>query len=113
MTPLFILILYNEIIMNILEWTVLIGAAIGAIGVMFAFVKKVVLLFKTWFQFTDAWFGTEETLGVVKRLEEGNQRFDNIESELMIIKAELFNNHGTSLRDSIDRIEAAVTKKDD
>jgi hypothetical protein len=48
--------------------------------------------------------------GVVERLQIGNDRFDHIESELKVIKEELFNNHGSSLRDAIDRIEKNTSK---
>jgi hypothetical protein len=62
-------------------------------------------------RFMDDWYGTEDHPGVIERLAEGNARFDCIEGELKIIKEELFNNHGSSLRDAIDRIEEAITKK--
>ena len=58
----------------------------------------------------DDWYGTEEHPGVVERLAEGNARFDNIEKEIIIVKAELFTNGGSSVRDAINRIEEAVTK---
>jgi hypothetical protein len=94
--------------MSTLEFIVLIGASLSAI----LFIgNKFVTLFKTWFKFVDDWNGTEDKPGVVDRLADGNARFEKIESEISIIKAELFNNHGTSLRDAIDRIEEAVAKK--
>jgi hypothetical protein len=61
-------------------------------------------------RFMDDWYGTDEHPGVVARLAEGNARFDKIEEEIACVKAELFNNGGSSLRDSIDRIEQAVIK---
>ena len=94
--------------MSTLEFIVLVGAALSAI----LFIgNKFVTLFKTWFKFVDDWNGTDEKPGVVDRLAEGNARFDRIEEEISVIKAELFNNHGTSLRDAIDRIEKSVTSK--
>lgn len=93
--------------MSVLEYIVLFAAAASAVGF---FLSKFVKLFKTWFKFVDDWNGTEEKPGVVDRLAEGNQRFERIESEISIIKAELFNNHGTSLRDAIDRIEKNTSK---
>jgi hypothetical protein len=93
--------------MSTLEFIVLVGAALSAI----LFIgNKFVTLFKTWFKFVDDWNGTDEKPGVVDRLAEGNARFDKIEEEIACIKAELFNNHGTSLRDAIDRIEKHVAK---
>lgn len=94
--------------MNPLQWIVLIGAAASALGYLFT---KFFRLFGTWFKFIDDWYGTEDKPGITQRLNEGQERFANIDAELSIIKAELFNNHGSSLRDSIDRIERAVTDK--
>lgn len=94
--------------MSTLEFIVLVGAALSA---LIFIVNKFVVLFRTWFKFVDDWNGTDEKPGVVARLAEGNARFDKIEEELACVKAELFNNHGTSLRDAIDRIEKHVTKE--
>lgn len=85
----------------------MIGAAASALAYM---TNKVAKLFKTWFKFIDDWYGTEEKPGITQRLNDGQEHFEKIDSELAIIKAELFNNGGSSLRDSIDRIERAVTK---
>lgn len=94
--------------MDILQWIIAIGAALSAI----IFIgKKVGLLFKSWFKFIEDWYGTDDQPGIVARLAEGNKRFDALEEDMRIIKAELFNNHGTSLRDAIDRIEEAVRNK--
>jgi hypothetical protein len=94
--------------MSVLEWIIAVGAALSAI----LFIgKKVGSLFKSWFKFIDDWYGTDENPGIVERLAEGNKRFDALEQDMAIIKAELFNNHGTSLRDAIDRIEEAVKAK--
>lgn len=94
--------------MTTLQWIITLGAAASALGYMFS---KLLKLFKTWFQFITDWNGNENTPGVVQRLHEGNERFDKIETEIACIKAELFNNHGSSLRDAIDRIEEAVSNK--
>lgn len=94
--------------LNPLQWIVLIGSALGAV----IFIgSKFFKLFGTWFKFIEDWYGNEEKPGVNERLNHGAKRFEYIEGELKIIKAELFNNGGSSLRDSIDRIEKAVTKK--
>jgi hypothetical protein len=90
-----------------LEFIVLLAAAASAVGY---FLVRLFKLFKTWFHFITDWYGTEDTPGVIERLAEGNKRFDYIEGELKIIKEELFNNSGSSLRDAIDRIESAVAK---
>lgn len=94
--------------MGTLEFIVLIAAALSAVLYI---ANRFITLFKTWFKFIDDWNGTDEKPGVVARLAEGNARFDKIESELACVKAELFNNHGTSLRDAIDRIEEHIVKK--
>jgi hypothetical protein len=95
--------------LNPLQWIVLIGAAASAAGYLFT---KFFKLFGTWFKFIEDWYGTEEKPGITQRLNEGQEHFNKIDAELATIKAELFNNGGSSLRDSIDRIERAVTKKD-
>ena len=95
---------------NILMITGGAATAIASIGYLlnrlYKFVQSVT-------RFMDDWYGTDEYPGVVERLADGNARFDCIENELKIIKEELFNNHGSSLRDAIDRIEAAVIKNKD
>lgn len=95
--------------LNPLQWIVLIGAAASAIGYL---LNKFLKLFGTWFKFIDDWYGTEEKPGITQRLNDGQEHFNKIDIELATIKSELFNNGGSSLRDSIDRIEKAVTKKD-
>lgn len=95
-------------LMGTLEFIVLIGAALSAVLYI---TNKFVTLFKTWFKFIDDWNGTDEKPGVMDRLSQGNARFDKLEEEVSVIKAELFNNHGSSLRDAIDRIEQSVTKQ--
>jgi hypothetical protein len=91
-----------------MQWIITLAAALSALIYLG---NKFITLFKTWFKFIDDWNGNEERPGVVARLAEGNARFDKIEEEISVIKAELFNNHGTSLRDAIDRIEKSVTSK--
>lgn len=93
--------------MGILEWIVLSAAAASGLGY---FGTRFFKLFKTWFIFIQDWNGTDEKPGVVERLEIGNKRFDRLEEEIQVIKAELFNNHGSSLRDAIDRIEKNTSK---
>ena len=93
--------------MGILEWIVLSSAAAAGAGY---FVGKFIKLFKTWFDFIDEWYGTEDTPGITQRLNDGQDHFNKIDSELSAIKAELFNNGGSSLRDAIDRIERNTSK---
>lgn len=103
--------MYNCIIMNAtLQTIILIGATASAMAAIGYFFTKIFKLFGTWFTFIQDWYGTEDKPGVNERLNDGAERFDRIEGELKIIKEELFNNHGSSLRDAIDRIEAAVAK---
>ena len=103
--------MYNYIIMNTtIQTIILTGAAASAIGAIAFFFTKIFKLFGTWFTFINDWYGTDEKPGVNERLNHGADRFNYIEGELKIIKEELFNNHGSSLRDAIDRIEAATVK---
>lgn len=96
--------------MGTLETVVLIGAAVGSLGYLLTIAGR---LAKTWFKFIEDWEGdgSEENPGVIERLKTGNERFDKIESEIAEIKAELYPNSGSSLRDSIIRIEHNTTKK--
>jgi hypothetical protein len=93
--------------MNELEWIVLFGAATGSLGYLFSIAYR---LSKTWFKFIEDWNGSEEEPGIVERLKQGDQRFDKIESEIAVIKSELFTNGGSSMRDAINRIEKSTTK---
>lgn len=93
--------------MSTLETIVVVGAAISTIIYLGTLVAKV---FRTWFVFLSDWNGTDDRPGVVERLELGHQRFEKIDEELNIIKAELFANSGSSLRDSVDRIEKILIK---
>lgn len=69
-------------------------------------------LAKTWFKFINDWEGTDLKPGVMERLEIGAGRFeylehklDHLDKEISEIKAEFYTNGGSSLRDSINRIE--------
>jgi hypothetical protein len=90
---------------------IIIGGATTALASIGFILHKLYHFVQSVTRFMDDWYGTEDYPGVVERLAHGNARFDNIEKEISIVKAELFNNGGSSLRDSIDRIEAAVIKK--
>lgn len=75
--------------MDILQNIIVFGGAFAAISLMSA---KLIKLFRTWFKFVDDWNGTEDRPGVKERL-------DFIESELRP-------NHGSSIKDQINRLEA-------
>ena len=92
--------------MTTVEKFVIIGAAISTLIYLLSLITKAA---KMWFGFISDWQGTEDRPGVVERLEIGHQRFEKIDEELNIIKAELFANSGSSLRDSVDRIETILT----
>jgi hypothetical protein len=87
-----------------------IGATCTAFAAIGYVVNKFFKFIQTATRFMDDWYGTEDFPGVVERLSEGNLRFDKIEEEIATVKAELFTNGGSSVRDAINRIEAAVTK---
>ena len=95
----------NYLQMNTFNWIITIAAALGAVIFIISTFGK---LFRTWFHFIDDWYGDDDKPGVMERLEIGAGKFDQIDSDLKIIKAELFSNSGSSLRDAIDRIEADV-----
>ena len=97
--------------MSSVNLLIIIGGAATALASIGFILHKLYHFVQSMTRFMDDWYGTEEFPGVVERLAQGNARFDNIEKEISIVKAELFNNGGSSLRDSIDRIEAAVIKK--
>ena len=86
-----------------------VATALASIGFI---LHKMYHFIQSMTRFTDDWYGTEEFPGVVERLAQGNARFDKLEQEIGTIKAELFTNGGSSVRDAINRIEEAVTKKD-
>lgn len=94
--------------MGTLELIVLVGAAAGSLGYMFSLAYR---LSKTWFKFIEDWNGNDEEPGIVERLKQGDQRFNNIEAEISVIKAELFTNGGSSMRDAINRIEKHTSKQ--
>ena len=93
--------------MNTFNWIITIAAALGAVIFMISTFGK---LFRTWFHFIDDWYGDDDKPGVMERLEIGAGKFDQIDSDLKVIKAELFSNSGSSLRDAIDRIEHKLDK---
>ena len=74
-----------------LELIILIG---GAMAVLAGFIRHFIKLFKTWFKFIDDWNGTEEKPGIPARL-------DFIESELKP-------NHGSSIKDKINKLDDKI-----
>jgi hypothetical protein len=71
-----------------LDWIILVGAAITSILLIS---RQFYKLFKTWFKFIQDWAGTEDTPGVMEQLQ--------------YIHSELMPNHGTSIKDKIDKLE--------
>ncbi len=74
-----------------LNQIVLIGAAAAVVMGLFRYMYK---LFRTWFRFIDEWNGSEDKPGIPARL-------DFIESELRP-------NHGSSIKDKIDKLEDKI-----
>ena len=93
--------------MNLLQMIVLSAAAAAGVGY---FIRLFIKVTKTWYTFIEEWYGSEEKPGIVERLNDGQDHFNKIDTELSTIKAELFNNGGSSLRDAIDRIEKNTSK---
>jgi len=104
--------MYNCFIMSSMNIILTVGGVATALAAIGYILARGLKFIQSATRFMDDWYGTEEYPGVVERLAHGNARFDCIEGELKIIKEELFNNSGSSLRDAIDRIEEAVSKKD-
>ena len=102
--------MYNYFIMSAIQIILLCGGVATALASIGFLLNRLFHFIQTATRFMDDWYGTEEYPGVVERLALGNSRFDKIEQEINVVKSELFNNGGSSLRDSIDRIEAAVVK---
>ena len=93
--------------MSLLQFIGLAAAAAAGLGY---FLNLIIKITKTWYRFVDDWYGSEEKPGIVERLNDGQDHFNKIDVELATIKAELFNNGGSSLRDAIDRIEKNTSK---
>jgi hypothetical protein len=80
---------FRMAIKDSLDWIVLIGAAVGSILLIS---RQFYKLFKTWFKFIDDWAGSQDKPGIMERLD--------------YIQAELMPNHGTSVKDKINKLEA-------
>lgn len=76
-------------IKDYLDYIVLAGAALGSILLI---TRQFYKLSKTWFKFIDEWNGSDNKPGIPARL-------DYIQSELMP-------NHGSSVKDKINKLEA-------
>ena len=92
----------NEILM-------MLAATITAIGVIGVGLYKAIKLTKRFIHFLDDYFGEEERPGFDGR--PGMQeRMKIIEMEIMSISFEMKPNHGTSMKDAINRIEKRLTQ---
>lgn len=78
-----------NMIKDYLDYIVLAGAALGSILLI---TRQFYKLSKTWFKFIDEWNGSDNKPGIPARL-------DYIQSELMP-------NHGSSVKDKINKLEA-------
>ena len=87
----------------------MLAATITAIGVIGVGLYKAIKLTKRFIHFLDDYFGEEERPGFDGR--PGMQeRMKIIEMELMSISFEMKPNHGTSMKDAINRIEKRLTQ---
>lgn len=88
-----------------------IAAVLSALGVLIRLARKAWPILRRVSHFADDWFGEPDRdgvpgrPGVMKRLQTVDQRLDTIEHELKP-------NSGQSLRDAVDRVEAAITPDD-
>lgn len=86
------------------EFLMMLAATVTAIGVIGVGVHKATKLTKRFIHFLDDYFGEEERPGFDGR--PGlQQRLRAIEMEIECISFEMRPNHGTSIKDAINRIE--------
>ena len=82
----------------------MLAASVTAIGVLWVAISKTTKLIKRFIHFLDDYFGEEERPGFNGR--PGMQeRMRIIEKELKHVAYEMRPNHGTSIKDAINRIE--------
>lgn len=94
--------------MNPTEILLTISGLITAITIIVIGIRKTLVLVKKFIHFLDDYFGEEERPGFPGR--PGMQeRLRIMEMELMSISFEMKPNHGTSIKDAINRIEDRLT----
>ena len=86
------------------EFLMMLAASVTAIGVLWVAISKATKLIKRFIHFLDDYFGEEQRPGFNGR--PGMQeRMRIIEEELKHVAYEMRPNHGTSIKDAINRIE--------
>ena len=111
--------------MGVTETIILVASVLSAITVISIFSSKIFKVFRKFVRFLDDFNGVEERPGVdrhpgfperIKSLEDCitsmstkmdkfDATADTIENKLISIEKELHPNHGTSMRDAIDKIQ--------
>lgn len=95
--------------MNPTEILIMISGLITAITIIVIGVRKALVLVRKFIHFLDDYFGEEERPGFPGR--PGMQeRLRIMEMELMSISFEMKPNHGTSMKDAINRIESRLNE---
>ena len=90
--------------MTITQYILLIGAIVTSLTAIGIATKKLLFLVKRFIHFLDDYFGEEARPGFEGR--PGMQeRLHKMEDELACISFEMRPNHGTSIKDAINRIE--------
>ena len=87
----------------------MLAATVTAIGVIGVGIHKTIKLVKRFIHFLDDYFGEEERPGFEGR--PGMQeRLKFMEEEIACISFEMRPNHGTSIKDAVERIEKRLDK---
>lgn len=91
------------------NFLIMLAATVTAIGVIGVGIRKATLLVKRFIHFLDDYFGEEQRPGFEGR--PGMQeRMRIIEEEIKCISFEMRPNHGTSIKDAVNRIENRLEK---
>lgn len=94
-------------------------SVIAGVSAISMFLRRVFRLIKRVIHFLDDYFGTEERAGVpavpgmAERIKKIEGNIDYLCVRIDKIEKELYPNHGTSLRDSVNRIEKRVLELED
>lgn len=104
-----------------LDSVILIASAVTAITVIFLFLKKGFSIFRRFIHFLDDFHGEEERPGSPRRpgfserlgsveqcMSSMKEKFEGIDDKVSFIEKELHPNHGSSMRDAVDRIQMRI-----
>ena len=103
---------------NVTETTILIASVLSAITVIIVFGSKIFKVLRKFVRFLDDFNGTDERPGQDRRpgfserikdvensINDMSVKIGWVQHKVMSIEKELHPNHGTSMRDAVDRIQ--------